>query len=267
MIFTKGRKVSVRALGVAAMATGLVVATLSAVPAQAEPQHRYTFPIMAGSKLDFAEGHCTVGAVLKKDSIFARLTAYQRSTRYLLTSGHCGDSGKSFSVGGQNVGRIVWDDAESDLQLIEVTPAVRTRVLCHSSSGHALVCTPTTLASPRAVGRIITGERSIPMVGYRDVRQGIVYCTSGAVTGTNCSWKPIPNPFPIVPHPGEAALESSTGVPIDKGDSGGPVYSIDGQILGIICRKGNVGDPTVAMTYINMSEFFRRQPGYSIAPA
>ncbi|MBW8027947.1 trypsin-like serine protease [Clavibacter michiganensis] len=260
-------------------------AVTTAIPAQAVGSNRTSLPIVAGSVLTFhsptppgtysADVRCTAGAVLKSTTLYSRILPFAAAKRYIPTAKHCGDLNADVYAGDTNVGKVIWQSPDRDLELVEVDPVVSRSTHCSGTPSGAPRCSIVQSYAPRAVGKILLNlpfsnfERAVPIAGTGDPNSTQSICISGYVTGVNCTFKLVTLP------PTEEAQARSRGQKVirsgsrgsESGDSGGPVSSESGVLFGI--HHGSA-DPTRfknVSIYTPISEFFREQPNYAIAPS
>lgn len=252
--------------------TGLCVTIgslgVGASPANAVSEFRQQLPIQAGTQLNVPGGSCTAGAVLASTSLLSGLTTYLRSVRYVVTARHCASDGARVSVGTQGVvGSVIWHSNSADIEIVKIEPLARRGWQCDPSSViHR--CAVSVYYTPRAIGNIFLRDqagryRSIPVRGTAIPGAEENFCTSGAVTGVNCTWTAAELP---VGHNSFQAGARTWADNVSRGDSGGPVAGRDGQLYGIINQFGLPDSPVPdLMTYAPIAQIFSEQPGYELA--
>ncbi|QWL30688.1 S1 family peptidase [Rathayibacter toxicus] len=222
---------------------GTVIA--GAAPAQAQAQIRDQFPVVAGTALETPGARqCTIGAILKSSSFPDLLIMYRRATRYAVIARHCINFvGDTVKVGGEDLGNVSFISRTDDIALIKIKPNTRRQPTCFSSSLGPR-CAIASSSTPRAEGQVILGSPASPRLmrvrGTGVPTRDETFCTSGSVTGVNCTWRTTPTP-PASDgfDPGEvAARTTSPALSVVFGDSGGPVLNTRGQLYGIIVRRG-----------------------------
>lgn len=256
-------------LALAAVSVAGGVISSGAVPANAVSEFRMEVPINAGTRIETPRGNCTVGAVLSSKSWYMRISARLKATRYVATAGHCGNVGDDISVRQVGtVGKVIWKARVADLSIARIDPHPRTTYHCTGDS-RLHNCSPITTFTPRAIGNVFlydhTGEyASVPVAGSGAPEPNEKFCTSGAVSGVNCTWFLDPNE-PLYEPLVVGASTKRKGI-LD-GDSGGPVLSQGGQLYGFISRSGQSGTRLVGfMTFVPISRLFEEQRGYELAP-
>lgn len=241
-----------------------------AAPAATAQSLRDQIPIVAGTSLGVQGAHrCTAGAVLRSSSMMSLLSPVARATRYVVLAKHCAGLGVEVTVGDQVVGTVTWRSATHDVEVVRVAPSMVSRPLCSGSSQlhHCTISNPT----PRAVGRIILSNgglpEAIPIQGTGIPAFGERFCTSGAVSFTNCSFE-LEEEVPAFGWaPDEMAARTHNGYNVVDGDSGGPVASTGGKLYGIILVGGR-GQIAGIMGYLPINVIFQDlRYGYDVAPA
>ncbi|AZZ56176.1 hypothetical protein C5E08_09895 [Rathayibacter iranicus] len=267
----RNRRGRVRRLFLALAAVSVCGGVISsgAVPANAVSEFRMEVPLNAGTRIGLPRGNCTVGAVLASKSWYMQISARLKATRYVAAAGHCGNVGDDVSVGQVGtVGKVIWKARVADIMIARIDPLARNSYHCAGSSTlHN--CSPMTTFTPRAIGNVFlydhTGEyASVPVAGFGAPEPNETFCTSGAVSGVNCTWFLDPD----VPLYQPLVLGASTKrkATLD-GDSGGPVVSRGGQLYGFISKGGKSGTRLVGfMTFVPISRLFEEQRGYELAP-
>lgn len=262
--------------------TPLIVAPSSA---QAVGAVRTSLPIVAGTKLTFSEpsppgtytadSYCTAGAVLKSTTYLSRLLPFSAATRYVLTAKHCASLGATVRVGEDNVGRVTWTSPDRDLELITVNPESHRNTQCGPTHSGAARCSIIQSFTPRAIGKIVLHlpysnfERAIPVAGMGEPSATQQICTSGYRTGPNCTFRLVtlpPNAEAEARARGQMVIRS-TVAGTDQGDSGGPVASPGGVLFGIHHGSADPEHYSNVSIYTPLSEFFREQPNYALAPS
>lgn len=241
-----------------------------AAPAVDAQDLRDQIPIVAGTALELPGAHlCTAGAVLKSRSWSALAVPMRQATRYVVLAGHCADLDAPIKVGGQVVGSISWVSTTYDLEIAKIPPSTTQRPVC-TGAYHLHHCSIPP-ATPRAVGRVILNDgstqRAVPVPGFGEPAVNELFCTSGAVSFVNCSFR-LTSVKPSPPwRPGEVATRSYSVRSIAHGDSGGPVTSFGGRLYGIMVVGGdnrNVG----MMGYLPIALVLRDLGyAYGLAPA
>ncbi|WP_412873017.1 hypothetical protein [Curtobacterium flaccumfaciens] len=266
----------VRALAVAVSLAAVVGATLTWAPsasATTSDPDRVAAPIIAGTEVGVPGGTCTVGAALAAKGFRSQVTRYQRATRWVVLAKHCAPMQAPVQLDGTTVGSVVWQSAESDLELAVVPPLACTRTRAATGSCDPSVATWT----PRASGRVFTrvdgvlARPALTGIGQPDADP---FCTSGASSGLLCSW--TSTRVPAASRPGAqhlAAARADAGAGIEPGDAGGPVISTTNRLLGIISGSttgaagatGSTGSTVLLYTPARQvrTELFR----YRLAPA
>lgn len=184
-------------------------------------------------------------------------------------AGHCGNVGDTISVGSQaNIGKVIWEAVAADIMIAKIDPLGRNTWNCDGSSTlHR--CSPVMTYTPRAVGNVFLFNQagryaSVPVTGSGTPGVNEMFCTSGAISGVNCTWGLHPLP-PAAP-PFVLGATTWRNATLD-GDSGGPVVSRSGQLYGIISEGGEVwGRIPDFMSFVPISRVFEEQPGYQLAP-
>ncbi|MCS6546941.1 S1 family peptidase [Curtobacterium flaccumfaciens pv. flaccumfaciens] len=267
----------VRTLAVAVSLAAVVGATLTWAPsasATTSDPDRVAAPIIAGTEVGVPGGTCTVGAVLAAKGFRSQLKQYQRATRWVVLAKHCAPLQAPVQLAGATVGNVVWQSADSDLELAVVPPLACTRARTATGSCDRLVATWTPRASGRVFNRVDGGpvRAAVTGIGKPDADP---FCTSGAVSGVLCAWTPTGVPAATPSGPRHlAAASTDSDVPIAAGDSGGPVVSSGNRLYGIISssttRAATGATSTTGSTVLLytparqiLSELFR----YRLAPA
>lgn len=257
------------ALSLTALAVSLGMLSASARPASAVSGFRLQLPINAGTFVRLGEWGCTTGAVLSSRSWYLQLSARLKAVRYIVLAGHCGEVGDSISVGSQaNVGKVIWKARAADIMIARIDPLARTNWGCDGSTSlHR--CMPITTYTPRAVGNVFLFDQagryaSVPVTGSGTPGVNEIFCTSGAISGVNCSWGLQALPHGAPPFILGATTWRNVGSP---GDSGGPVVSRSGQLYGTISQGGDAwGNIPDFMSFVPIARLFEEQPGYQLAP-
>ncbi|WP_215775192.1 hypothetical protein [Rathayibacter toxicus] len=131
---------------------------------------------------------------------------------------------------------------------------------------------PTNSYRPRAVGRVFVHRGSqtttIPMTGPGSPANGARVCTSGMMTGFNCTFTAAPAPqnwHDVSPHQRAAHTD---GPNIDIGDLGSPLTNEEGTFFGVVTDKGHPNTPEEHLISWTPAEtIFREYPGYFLAPS
>ena len=260
----------------ALVAASVTAVTLGSGTAQAATG-RQQLPIVAGTELAFEGGWCTAGLVLQANGVWSNLIQYRAATRYVLTAGHCGDSGDSVRVETDYedvvAGTVTWKSDVSDLALVEVPPGQTRREQC-SVSSFGEVCSIVVDYYPRATGDVILNTAASNIGGGRQTRAVAgtgtpgtdeVFCTSGMTTNVLCTWSAVDHS--IRNQPAGAVYAETSASNVVSGDSGGPVVSRSGTVYGIIIGPGRpTSSITTFMAYTTIGQFFSEQSGYSLAP-
>jgi len=227
----------VRTLAVAVSLAAVARATLTWAPsasATTSDPDRVAAPIIAGTEVGVPGGTCTVGAVLAAKGFRSQLKQYQRATRWVVLAKHCAPLQAPVQLDGATVGHVVWQSAESDLELAVVPPLACTRARTATGSCDRSVATWTPRASGRVFNRVDGGlaRAAVTGIGKPDADP---FCTSGAASGLHCSW--TATRVPAASRPGVqhlAAARGGTGAGIEPGDAGGPVISATNRLYGIV---------------------------------
>lgn len=261
---------ALRLLLASALCLVSVIATAAPASAFVEPI-RTRLPIVAGTELQFPGQNCTAGLVLVSTSPFSRLTTAQRAVRYVLTAKHCGGKGAIVSVRGEAVGQVSWVDPLSDLALVRVAPEVSGQPFCAPTS-QGFHCTGGPTITPRASGRVILtslrtrSTEDVAVIGTGAPATGQLFCVSGRTSGETCSWTSVAWKQAYGSRdPGEMAAKSASALVLG-GDSGAPVVTPQGKILGIL-NGDHVSMDERVMLYTSVSRFFEATYGYGLAPA
>ncbi|HEY6797684.1 MAG TPA: trypsin-like serine protease [Kineosporiaceae bacterium] len=274
--FSTRSRILARAGAVLSLA-GLLLAGSAGTTAtsSAAPQPRDAEPFMAGTSLRQADSHegCTAGPVLQDNSLLGGITEYRRSVRFILTAGHCGTVGEQWTTtSGVFVGSVVWKSTTHDLMLIRVEPRLDQGVNpgCIPGSGTLPCVAISSHYYPRAVGRVFTGgpynSDSIAVTGT--TRSAGDICISGGYNGTTCGHNSTARP-PDFSDPPNAQGQAFTRGPMTlpgPGDSGGPVFSNNGNVLGVYAGAWARGDVWKGARYTPIDLFFAEQSGYALAP-
>ncbi|MBT1675709.1 trypsin-like serine protease [Curtobacterium aurantiacum] len=261
----------VRTLAVAVSLAAVVGATLAWVPsasATTSAPDRVAAPIIAGTEVGVPGGSCTVGAVLAAKGFRSQLEQYQRATRWVVLAKHCAPLQAPVQLDGATVGSVVWQSAESDLELAVVPPLACTRARAASGSCDPSVATFT----PRASGRVFTrvdgvlARAAVTGTGRPDADP---FCSSGAVSGVLCSWTPTGVPAGSGADSRHlAAARSTVGVGVAPGDAGGPVLSATNRLYGIISGSSTTtATSTTVMLYTPVQQMLTELFRYRLAPA
>lgn len=253
----------------------IAVALTSATPAHALLRSRVNHVLVAGSYVE-GSSECTLGVILTKNGFWNNVSPYRRAMRYAVTAAHCTVMGQT--IDGENhspIGKTIDLDEEHDTALIELYPL--SSMGCSwitpggSGSGGAH-CVPTSIYRPRALGRVFMSpggaEQQIPMTGPASPQDGSQICTSGIVTGINCSFSAVPLPPIWVDHFRGRRAGYTDGRNVEPGDSGSPVVDSHGVFFGIQTGKGAPGSTTRNLIVWTPAEFvFRKYSDYSLAPS
>ncbi|HEY6794193.1 MAG TPA: trypsin-like serine protease [Kineosporiaceae bacterium] len=254
--------------------TGVTATSSAAV------QSRDAEPFMAGTSLRYRDsqgttGGCTAGLVLQDNSVLGGISEYRRSVRFILTAGHCGTVGERWTTtSGAFVGNAVWKSPTHDLMLIRVEPRLDRGVApgCEPGSSTLPCVAISSHYYPRAVGKVFTGgpfnSDSIPVTGTAASDTNI--CISGGYNGTTCGHASTPQPpeVPATPSFAQGALftRGPMGL-LSEGDSGGAVFSNNGNVFGIpIGNWGGSDGVSRGVWYTPVDRFFAEQSGYALAP-
>ncbi|MDT0234667.1 trypsin-like serine protease [Curtobacterium sp. BRB10] len=261
----------VRTLAVAVPLAAVVGATLTWAPsasATTSDPDRVAAPIIAGTEVGVPGGTCTVGAVLAAKGFRSQLEQYQRATRWVVLAKHCAPLQAPVRLDGATVGSVVWQSAESDLELAVVPPLACTRARAATGSCDPSVAAWTPRASGRVFNRVDGGltRAAVTGIGQPDADP---FCTSGAASGLLCSW--TATRVPTASRPGVqhlAAARAEAGAGIEPGDAGGPVISATNRLYGIISGSPTTsasGSTVLLYTPVRQvrTELFR----YRLAPA
>ncbi|MGJ1429634.1 hypothetical protein ACR8AL_14060 [Clavibacter sepedonicus] len=231
---------------------------------------RIRLPIVAGTKLNGDAGSCTAGAVLQYD-FYQLLPAgfAAKATRYVVTAKHCFAVGEIVRVGGVPVGHVIEQAEHADLELVEIDAKLdpSAGLHCATHGSHPAFCAHNYYV-PRATGEIITNSgghpRRMPVEGHTEAPAGR-FCTSGYFTGVQCDWTSFRGPEPQPSHGDIHSLKAAESPVLgttDAGDSGGPVYTYDRELIGINSQSAYFGS---ILFYVPFSFVFSNFPGYSLA--
>ncbi|MBT1634764.1 S1 family peptidase [Clavibacter michiganensis] len=169
---------------------------------------------------------CTAGFVLTKRGLRANATPYERATRYVTTTAHCGDRYDRVDVNGHMVGEVSWVSNAYDMMIVTVPPkAVPMRH--HTGSGSHTVYYINYHYEPRAFSAVLTYSQRLRAVGAVPVLQleeempaSVNWaCHSGATTDYSCLWSKYGNPGAYL----RTLRNSLSGAA--PGDSGAPIFS------------------------------------------
>ena len=265
----------VRTLAVAVSLAAVAGATLTWAPsasATTSDPDRVAAPIIAGTEVGVPGGSCTVGAVLSAKGFRSQRKQYQRATRWVVLAKHCAPLQAPVQLDGATVGNVVWQSAESDLELAVVPPLACTRARAATGSCDQSVATWTPRASGRVFNRVDGGlaRAAVTGIGKPDADP---FCTSGAASGLLCSW--TATRVPAGSHPSVQHLAAArAGAGIDPGDAGGPVISATNRLYGIISssttRAATGATSTTGSTvllYTPARQVFTELFRYRLAPA
>jgi len=265
----------VRSLAVAVSLAAVVGATLTGAPSASATTNnpdRVAAPIIAGTEVGVPGGSCTVGAVLSAKGFRSQRKQYQRATRWVVLAKHCAPLQAPVQLDGATVGNVVWQSAESDLELAVVPPLACTRARAATGSCDQSVATWTPRASGRVFNRVDGGlaRAAVTGIGKPDADP---FCTSGAASGLLCSW--TATRVPAGSHPSVQHLAAArAGAGIDPGDAGGPVISATNRLYGIISssttRAATGATSTTGSTvllYTPARQVFTELFRYRLAPA
>ena len=273
-MFRHTQAVRVRTLAVAlsvAAAVGIALAGTAPASAATSDPDRTAAPIIAGTQVGVPGSTCTVGAVLTAKGFRSQVTAYQRATRWVVLAKRCAPLQAPVRLDGAAVGSVVWQSADSDVELAVIPPLACTRVRAAAGSCDPSVSTYT----PRASGRVFTrvdGDPAPAAVTGTGQPDADPFCTSGAASGVLCSW--TATRVPTASRAGAqhlAAARTDAGGGIEPGDAGGPVISATNRLYGIISGGSTTGTTSTTSTTVLLytpvqqvlSELFR----YRLAPA
>jgi hypothetical protein len=273
-VFRHTQAVRVRTLAVAlsvAAAVGIALAGTAPASAATSDPDRTAAPIIAGTQVGVPGSTCTVGAVLTAKGFRSQVTAYQRATRWVVLAKRCAPLQAPVRLDGAAVGSVVWQSADSDVELAVIPPLACTRVRAAAGSCDPSVSTYT----PRASGRVFTrvdGDPARAAVTGTGQPDADPFCTSGAASGVLCSW--TATRVPTASRAGAqhlAAARTDAGVGIEPGDAGGPVISATNRLYGIISGSSTTGTTSTTSTTVLLytpvqqvlTELFR----YRLAPA
>lgn len=273
-MFRHTQAVRVRTLAVAlsvAAAVGIALAGTAPASAATSDPDRTAAPIIAGTQVGVPGSTCTVGAVLTAKGFRSQVTAYQRATRWVVLAKRCAPLQAPVRLDGAAVGSVVWQSADSDVELAVIPPLACTRVRAAAGSCDPSVSTYT----PRASGRVFTrvdGDPARAAVTGTGQPDADPFCTSGAASGVLCSW--TATRVPTASRAGAqhlAAARTDAGMGIEPGDAGGPVISATNRLYGIISGSSTTGTTSTTSTTVLLytpvqqvlTELFR----YRLAPA
>lgn len=262
-----------RRIAFGVMSIFLTVAALagSAAPASAEGQPRTRFPLIAGTGLTMPGGrYCTVGAVLKRMGAGSLLSPALSATRYIVLAKHCSSGvGAVIRLNFVNIGEVVWQSSTDDVELAVIPPyRSPTPRACF---GSVVSCIAGSAVAPRAVGRVMmstrSGERSVPMRAPGTPAPGERFCTSGLESGVNCNWVSEAVRPPGWNDQTGTMARSTNAQGLLHGDSGGPVIGQNGELYGIIERRGEHEHGNL-MQYLPIATVFDQiGHNYQIAPS
>ena len=263
----------VRTLAVAVSLAAVAGATLTWAPsasATTSDPDRVAAPIIAGTEVGVPGGTCTVGAVLAAKGFRSQFTQYQRATRWVVLARHCAPLQAPVQLDGATVGSVVWQSAESDLELAVVPPLACTRARAATGSCDPSVATWTPRASGRVFNRVggVLARPAVTGIGQPDAAP---FCTSWASSGLLCSWTSTRVPAasrPGAQHLAAARAGAGVGAGTEPGDAGGPVISTTNRLYGIISGStttSTTGSTVLLYTPVQqvLTELFR----YRLAPA
>jgi hypothetical protein len=207
-----------------ASAAGALALVTPAVPAAADP----SVLVYPGMEILQDSNVCTLGYVDPK-------------LRVAFTAGHCRGQGTVTDTGGHVIGSLaVFRDNTPD------GSTVRTDQLI--SDYEAIV-----LTDDVAVNNILPGGRPLEADAGRVAQVGQPICHFGIITGESCG---------IVERVNNGWFTMTDGVVSQKGDSGGPVYVIDGDravILGLF--NSTWGDYPAAVSWQSTGDQVREDLG------
>ena len=276
-MFRHTQAVRVRTLAVAlsvAAAVGIALAGTAPASAATSDPDRTAAPIIAGTQVGVPGSTCTVGAVLTAKGFRSQVTAYQRATRWVVLAKRCAPLQAPVRLDGAAVGSVVWQSADSDVELAVIPPLACTRVRAAAGSCDPSVSTYT----PRASGRVFTrvgGDPARAAVTGTGQPDADPFCTSGAASGVLCSW--TATRVPTASRAGAqhlAAARTDAGVGIEPGDAGGPVISATNRLYGIISGSSTTGTTsttsttsTTVLLYTPVQQVLTELFRYRLAPA
>jgi len=276
-VFRHTQAVRVRTLAVAlsvAAAVGIALAGTAPASAATSDPDRTAAPIIAGTQVGVPGSTCTVGAVLTAKGFRSQVTAYQRATRWVVLAKRCAPLQAPVRLDGAAVGSVVWQSADSDVELAVIPPLACTRVRAAAGSCDPSVSTYT----PRASGRVFTrvdGDPARAAVTGTGQPDADPFCTSGAASGVLCSW--TATRVPTASRAGAqhlAAARTDAGVGIEPGDAGGPVISATNRLYGIISGSSTTGTTsttsttsTTVLLYTPVQQVLTELFRYRLAPA
>jgi len=273
-VFRHTQAVRVRTLAVAlsvAAAVGIALAGTAPASAATSDPDRTAAPIIAGTQVGVPGSTCTVGAVLTAKGFRSQVTAYQRATRWVVLAKRCAPLQAPVRLDGAAVGSVVWQSADSDVELAVIPPLACTRVRAAAGSCDPSVSTYT----PRASGRVFTrvdGDPARAAVTGTGQPDADPFCTSGAASGVLCSW--TATRVPTASRAGAqhlAAARTDAGVGIEPGDAGGPVISATNRLYGIISGSSTTGTTSTTSTtmllYTPVQQVLTELFRYRLAPA
>jgi hypothetical protein len=235
------------------LAVGLALGGVGTIPmpagaVQAQPNPRRVAPVRAGSVIsrpqDGGVRTCTAGPVLEYAGVVSRFSAYNRAIRYVLTAKHCYPMDSQVTLASTVPGKVVWQSATDDVELIEVLPLVRTSAPYVDPRTGVPVHGRLTTYTPRAVNDVFTATS--PHLSWlrlehlhsaaRPAQRGDMFVNSGHAGGVFDGWSYEDVPPADRQGPNEASGFSALagiGIPAN-GDSGGPVYAADGATYGVL---------------------------------
>lgn len=250
----------------------MLLMPLSAMSYADQPARSQT-PIISGTKLTFPTMDCSAGLAVNKTGFFDNVTQYQRAVRYVVVAGHCGEVNDPVLLGHNSVGKMVWKSGKSDLGLVKIEPSKRASTHC-SAPSTGMTCSIIVTYDPLAKGRVFVTQNgaNVAISGVGNPGPNEVFCTSGYMSGVNCSWGKInaPSTGNYGTHIENSDTAQTVRANVEDGDSGGAVtsFGVTRKIYGIISMKGHpFGASPTNMKYVAISHFFAEQPGYAIAPS
>ena len=269
------RVLAVAVVALAALLPPLLGSEVASAVVPPRNPDRASLPIISGTKVSVPGGSCTAGAVLTPKSLFSRLTAYQRATRWVVLAKHCAPMYASIHMGTRAVGNVVWQSATSDIELVRVSPQPDNMALiCAAHHSQPAFCSPFQTYTPLANNRVFFlangREARVPVSGWADAPDD-QFCTSGWASGVKCVWHGFSLEPGIYRPPYEhiSAANASEFESIANGDSGGPVVTYDRHLLGIISSGeavGRTGGRSVVY-YTPMRQVLHELFSYELGPA
>lgn len=178
-----------------------------------------TSPFRAGAALTGPQDPCTSGFA------WAGL-----GTPHMLTAAHCAPSGGTLTVPSANWGTITSGSSEN------WTTGTGTVMLPNDTTYRGDLALAQTTAGSSTHGSTYRGNstsnttRAVGSTWTRSPQASDPYCTSGSVSGENCTWTVTATGANVTYSSGEVARNVTVGTSatfcLAGGDSGGPVYTV-----------------------------------------